>query len=208
MFEDDYTLKIKTYMKHVENKIKALNIDDKKIKALKKFFGISARLLEFISEVIKKNSHNKIEQLNLNKEELDEIIQALKKLEDENGETGGNKTTLLVSLIKKSITALEDYEDNISKDISNEKRYIKLSESLQEIANILKIAEKTIDDIKTLWDIFKILSKLIYALHPALLHLETISSGLINKINREFGEFDKFLETQSVRIVPAIHMRH
>ncbi len=182
-------------------------IDDKKIKALKEILGHFAKLLKFVSEVIKNSANKHIEQLNLNKEELREIIQALEKLEDKTGETGGNKSQLYLS-IEKSIRILKEYESGISKNISHEERYIKLAESLLEIANILRMAEQTIEDVETLWDIFEILSKLICALHPVLLHLTTISAEFKNETYREFGKIDKSIEVQLVPEIKHNIMRY
>ena len=207
MVERDYLDNLKKYMRTIEDKIKVIKIDDKKIKALKEILGHFAKLLKFVSEVIKNSANKHIEQLNLNKEELREIIQALEKLEDKNGETGGNKSQLYLS-IEKSIRILKEYESGISKNISHEERYIKLAESLLEIANILRMAEQTIEDVETLWDIFEILSKLICALHPVLLHLTTISAEFKNETYREFGKIDKSIEVQLVPEIKHNIMRY
>ncbi len=207
MVERDYLDNLKKYMRTIEDKIKVIKIDDKKIKALKEILGHFAKLLKFVSEVIKNSANKHIEQLNLNKEELREIIQALEKLEDKTGETGGNKSQLYLS-IEKSIRILKEYESGISKNISHEERYIKLAESLLEIANILRMAEQTIEDVETLWDIFEILSKLICALHPVLLHLTTISAEFKNETYREFGKIDKSIEVQLVPEIKHNIMRY
>ncbi|MHB1664262.1 MAG: hypothetical protein ACYCT7_03225 [bacterium] len=161
-----------------------------KLKVIKNIINLAGDLLQSLSEKISEADKKEIQQFKFESEYLCELIRELEelkeKIEDKDDDNGGAAKLRLA--IDSYIDSIKLYEEKKLEKIDNR---AEIADILLKASEVCKLADKTIetvDEINTLCDILKAVTKLVSLIHPMLLQMQVQGVKFELGIHKEFND--------------------